>query len=91
MRAHRVYVPAPALNLSARPVQRPRESVRLIAVCSAAREPAMREPTLSGEHDLERVLDIARQFELPAAVCVNKWNLNPEMTARIESSAAARM
>jgi hypothetical protein len=38
---HRVYVPAPALNLSARPVQRPRESVRLMAVCSAEREPTM--------------------------------------------------
>jgi MinD superfamily P-loop ATPase len=46
------------------------------------------EPTLSGEHDLERVLDLARHFEVPAAVCVNKWDLNPEMTARIERGAS---
>jgi MinD superfamily P-loop ATPase len=47
------------------------------------------EPTLSGEHDLERVLVLARHFGVPAAVCVNKWDLNPEMTARIESGAEA--
>ncbi len=45
------------------------------------------EPTLSGEHDLGRVLGLARHFDLPAAVCVNKWDLNPEMTERIESKA----
>ncbi len=47
------------------------------------------EPTLSGEHDLKRVLALARHFEVPAAVCVNKWDLNPEMAARIEKGAAA--
>jgi MinD superfamily P-loop ATPase len=45
------------------------------------------EPTVSGEHDLERVLALARHFEMPAAVCVNKWDLNPEMTERIEHMA----
>ncbi|MFZ1947700.1 MAG: ATP-binding protein [bacterium] len=45
------------------------------------------EPTVSGEHDLERVLALARHFDLPAAVCVNKWDLNAEITARIEDSA----
>jgi MinD superfamily P-loop ATPase len=45
------------------------------------------EPTVSGEHDLERVLKLARHFDMPAAVCVNKWDLNPEMTERIESLA----
>ncbi len=45
------------------------------------------EPTVSGEHDLGRVLGLARHFDLPAAVCVNKWDLNPEMTERIESKA----
>lgn len=48
---------------------------------------AVTEPTLSGEHDLERVLALARHFEIPAVVCVNKWDLNPEMTERIESLA----
>lgn len=45
------------------------------------------EPTVSGEHDLERVLGLARHFQIPAFVCVNKWDINPEMTCRIEKSA----
>lgn len=45
------------------------------------------EPTVSGEHDLERVLELARHFGVPAVVCVNKWDLNPVMTERIEKHA----
>ncbi|MBN1594726.1 4Fe-4S binding protein [candidate division FCPU426 bacterium] len=45
------------------------------------------EPTVSGEHDLDRVLSLARHFNIPAAVCVNKWDINPEMTAKIEDEA----
>ena len=48
---------------------------------------AVTEPTVSGEHDLERVLSLTRHFSIPAAVCVNKWDLNPEMTKRIEDKA----
>lgn len=42
------------------------------------------EPTLSGLHDMERVLQLSGHFHVPAMVSVNKWDLNPEMTARIE-------
>ncbi|MDI6808080.1 MAG: ATP-binding protein [Candidatus Eisenbacteria bacterium] len=45
------------------------------------------EPTVSGEHDLERVLSLTRHFNIPTAICVNKWDLNPEMTDRIEDKA----
>lgn len=45
------------------------------------------EPTVSGAHDLERVLSLTRHFEIPAAVCVNKWDLNAEMTEAIEAKA----
>jgi MinD superfamily P-loop ATPase len=45
------------------------------------------EPTVSGLHDLQRVLDLTRHFGLPAAVCVNKWDLNPVMTERVEDLA----
>ena len=45
------------------------------------------EPTVSGEHDMERVLSLTRHFNIPAAVCVNKWDLNAEMTGRIEDKA----
>jgi len=45
------------------------------------------EPTVSGEHDLERVLKLARHFDIPAWVCVNKWDLNPAMADQIEALA----
>jgi MinD superfamily P-loop ATPase len=45
------------------------------------------EPTLSGEHDLGRALSLVRHFGLPAAVCVNKYDINLEMTERIEHLA----
>ncbi len=45
------------------------------------------EPTVSGEHDLERVLALARHFNIPAAVCINKWDINPAMTERIDAAA----
>jgi MinD superfamily P-loop ATPase len=45
------------------------------------------EPTVSGEHDLERVLSLARHFQIPTAICVNKWDINEEMTRQIEDKA----
>jgi MinD superfamily P-loop ATPase len=45
------------------------------------------EPTVSGEHDLKRVLELTNHFKIPAAICVNKWDLNPDMTERIENMA----
>ena len=40
-----------------------------------------------GAHDLDRVLALSRHFGIPAAVCVNKWDINPEMSERIEAQA----
>ncbi len=45
------------------------------------------EPTLSGRHDLMRVAKLAAHFRIATLVCVNKWDLNPEMTERIEKEA----
>lgn len=45
------------------------------------------EPTLSGLHDLRRVAELTDHFGIPALVCVNKWDLNPEVTAEIERDA----
>ena len=42
------------------------------------------EPTLSGIHDLERVLGVSGHFGVPAAVCINKYDLNEENSRRIE-------
>jgi len=43
------------------------------------------EPTLSGIHDLERVLDVCRHFGIPALVCINKYDLNEDNTHKIEN------
>jgi MinD superfamily P-loop ATPase len=51
---------------------------------------AVTEPTLSGLHDLERVADLTRHFGIPTLVCVNKWDLNPEVCERIEGRARER-
>jgi MinD superfamily P-loop ATPase len=45
------------------------------------------EPTPSGEHDLERVLELLDHFALPAAVLINKHDLSWEFTARIGALA----
>jgi MinD superfamily P-loop ATPase len=45
------------------------------------------EPTVSGEHDLQRVLSLTKHFAVPASVCVNKWDLNADATERIEEKA----
>jgi MinD superfamily P-loop ATPase len=42
------------------------------------------EPTLSGIHDLERVLGVCRHFNVPALVCINKYDINEGNTRQIE-------
>jgi MinD superfamily P-loop ATPase len=46
------------------------------------------EPTLSGIHDLERVLGVCHHFGVPAVVCVNKCDINEQNARRIESFCA---
>jgi MinD superfamily P-loop ATPase len=43
------------------------------------------EPTLSGIHDLERVLEVCHHFEVPSLVCINKFDINEENTRKIET------
>ena len=42
------------------------------------------EPTMSGMHDLERVLGLCRHFGVPASVCINKFDINEENSEGIE-------
>jgi MinD superfamily P-loop ATPase len=42
------------------------------------------EPTQSGIHDLERVLDVCRHFGIPALVCINKYDINEDNSRKIE-------
>ena len=48
------------------------------------------EPTISGHHDMDRVVELANHFEIPASICVNKYDLNPDMTGVIEQYAKDR-
>jgi len=43
------------------------------------------EPTLSGMHDLERVLGVCHHFGIPALVCINKYDINEDNTRQIEN------
>ncbi len=41
------------------------------------------EPTVSGIHDMLRVAELASHFKLPGMLCINKYDLNPEMSDKI--------
>jgi MinD superfamily P-loop ATPase len=48
------------------------------------------EPTVAGTHDLQRVLETTEHFRVPAAVVVNKADINPEKTAEIRAFCEER-
>jgi MinD superfamily P-loop ATPase len=48
------------------------------------------EPTPSGEHDLERALELLRRFEVPGAIVINKADLSSKMSESIEVMAKER-
>jgi MinD superfamily P-loop ATPase len=48
------------------------------------------EPTLSGMHDLERILGVVTHFNIPAFLVVNKFDLNEEMTSQVEKFATEK-
>ncbi len=48
------------------------------------------EPSVSGAHDMERVAQLAAAFKIPAMVCINKFDLNPDQGKAIESFAAQK-
>jgi MinD superfamily P-loop ATPase len=50
---------------------------------------AVTEPTVSGRHDLDRVLRVVKQFRLPFGVCVNKADLDHGFSAQMIAEAEA--
>jgi MinD superfamily P-loop ATPase len=48
------------------------------------------EPTVSGRHDMQRVVELSEFFKIPAMICVNKFDLNPDMGKAIEAFAKER-
>lgn len=43
------------------------------------------EPTVSGRHDMQRILEVAGHFRVPAFVCINKSDLNAELCQAIHA------
>ncbi len=48
------------------------------------------EPTLSGLHDAQRVIDAAAHFNVPSKLVINKYDLNNDMTGKIEEFCAEK-
>ncbi|MDD5069889.1 MAG: ATP-binding protein [Candidatus Omnitrophica bacterium] len=46
------------------------------------------EPTLSGLQDALRVIEVTRHFNVPSKMVINKYDLNPEMSEKIEEHCA---
>jgi MinD superfamily P-loop ATPase len=42
------------------------------------------EPTLSGLHDALRVIEVTKHFNVPSKLVINKYDLNPDMSNKIE-------
>lgn len=50
---------------------------------------AVTEPSLSGLHDLGRILGVAEHFGVPAIVCINKSDIVPEIAREIRERCRA--
>lgn len=48
------------------------------------------EPTVSGVHDMQRLLELAEHFKVPGMLCVNKFDLNPDTTMSLENIASEK-
>jgi MinD superfamily P-loop ATPase len=47
------------------------------------------EPSVSGIHDLERVMKLAGHFKVPVSIIINKYDINEEKTNEIDGMALA--
>lgn len=48
------------------------------------------EPTISAQHDLDRVIELTEHFGIPTAICINKYDINPEIAEAIEKKAGEK-
>ena len=44
----------------------------------------MTEPTPSGFSDLKRIIEVVNHFKIPYGIVINKWNINPSLSEKIE-------
>lgn len=47
------------------------------------------EPTVSGIHDLRRVIELTKHFKVPVKVIINKYDLNTQMSSKIAEELIA--
>jgi MinD superfamily P-loop ATPase len=43
------------------------------------------EPTISAMHDMDRVIKLINHFKIPGGIIINKFDINPELSAEIEN------
>jgi MinD superfamily P-loop ATPase len=51
---------------------------------------AVTEPTISAQHDLDRVIELTEHFGIPTAICINKYDINPKIAEAIEKRASEK-
>lgn len=59
----------------------------IAASTGAKRVVAITEPTVSGAHDLERLLKLMKHFTIPTDIVINKADLNADMCLNIRKTA----
>jgi MinD superfamily P-loop ATPase len=47
------------------------------------------EPSVSGLHDALRLTELTRKFGIPTSAVINKWDLNPELSQKLEEELKA--
>lgn len=45
------------------------------------------EPSMSALHDLKRILQLTTHFRIPTGICINRFDINPNISSRIEEYA----
>ncbi len=60
----------------------------IASISGADRVLIVTEPTVSGVHDMQRVLHLTGHFGIPTLIIINKADLNPEQAERIETIAS---
>lgn len=62
----------------------------MTTLCGADQVLYVAEPTFSSLHDVDRVIDLAAELHIPISVCVNKWDLDAELTETVEKRVMTR-
>ncbi|MEN6537763.1 MAG: 4Fe-4S binding protein [Bryobacteraceae bacterium] len=61
----------------------------IASLAGASRVVVVTEPTVSGIHDLQRVVKLAAHFLVSTSVIINKSDINPDQAAEIDTFASA--